>query len=46
VEADLGWQRKLGADALLLPGLLPAKADDSGVRALNVATEVAMTSNS
>jgi hypothetical protein len=45
VEADLAWQRKLGADALLLPGLMPEMDDDSGVRALNVATEVAMTSN-
>lgn len=45
VEADLAWQRKLGADALLLPGLMPEKDDDSGVRALNLATEVAMTSN-
>lgn len=45
VEADLAWQRKLGADALLLPGLMPEKDDDSAIRALNIATEVAMTSN-
>ena len=44
VEADLGWQLTLGADALLLPGLMPDKDDDSGVRALTLAAEVALTS--
>lgn len=44
VEADLEWQRTLGADALLLPGLMPKRDDDSGVEALTVAVEVAMTS--
>jgi hypothetical protein len=43
VEADLDWQLALGADALLLPGLMPEKDDDSGVRGLTLATEVAMT---
>lgn len=45
VEADLEWQLALGADALLLPGLMPEKDDDAGVRGLTLATEVAMTSN-
>ena len=44
VEADLEWQLALGADALLLPGLMPEKDDDAGVRGLTLATEVAMTS--
>ena len=45
VEADLRWQLALGADALLLPGLMPDKDDDAGVRGLTLATEVAMTSS-
>lgn len=44
VEADLEWQLALGADALLLPGLMPEKDDDSGIRGLTLASEVAMTS--
>ncbi len=44
VEADLEWQLALGADVLLLPGLMPEKGDDSGNRALAMAIEVAMTS--
>ena len=45
VEADLQWQLTLGADALVLPGLMPQKDDDGGSRWLTLATEVAMTSN-
>lgn len=44
VEADLEWQLALGADALMLPGLMPQKDDDAGVRGLTLAAEVAMTS--
>lgn len=45
VKADLKWQLALGADALLLPGLMPQRDEDAGVRGLTLATEVAMTSN-
>lgn len=43
-KADLEWQVRLGADALLLPGLMPEKDGDAGIRSLTLAAEVALTS--
>jgi len=45
MKADLEWQLTLGADALLLPGLMPEKDDDAGSRSLILAAEVAITSD-
>ena len=46
IHADVEWQLKLGADALLMPGLMPEKDDDRAIRSLSLAVEVAMTSES
>lgn len=46
IHADIEWQLKLGADALLMPGLMPEKDDDRSIRSLDLAVEVAMTSES
>lgn len=43
VNADIEWQIRLGADALLLPSLMPERGDDSAIRSLSRAVEVAMT---
>jgi len=45
IKAELEWQLTLGADALLLPGLMPKKDDDAGSRSLTLAAEVAMTND-
>ena len=45
VGADIAWQISLGADALLLPGLMPLKDDDAGIRSLGLAAEVALRSD-
>jgi hypothetical protein len=46
IHSDIEWQLKLGADALLMPGLMPENDDDRAIRSLGLAVEVAMTSES
>jgi hypothetical protein len=42
--AGMEWQLTLGADARILPGLMPER-DDAGSRSLTLVAEVAMTND-
>ncbi len=44
IDDDLRWQKKLGATALMLPGVMPQKGSSDGIAALELAVDVALGS--